>query len=149
MTPVAAAIDTPRKRGPGSLAVLVLGVALGFSLSRIGFTDGRELHRMFVFADLRMFLVFMGGVALTALGLLAAGQWRTLPRRAIHRGTVVGGLLFGAGWTLAGACPGVAFAQLGEGKLWALVSIAGMTVGTLLFSALEHRLRVDRGEACG
>lgn len=149
MTPVAAALGPKSRRGAHDVAVVLLGTALGFALSRIGFTDGKELHRMFVFADLRMFLVFMGGVALTALGLLVTGRWRGLPQRTLHRGTVVGGVLFGLGWVLAGACPGVAFAQLGEGKLWALISIAGMAGGVLLFSLVERRLGVDRGEACG
>jgi uncharacterized membrane protein YedE/YeeE len=55
----------------------------------------------------------------------------------LTKSAVVGGVLFGVGWALAGACPGVAFAQVGEGKLWALVTIAGMVVGTLVF----HRVR--------
>lgn len=147
MTPVAAS-GAPRGVGERAL-VLALGAALGFSLSRIGFTDGVELHRMFVFADLRMFLVFMGGVALTAAGLLAAGRWKSLPPRPIHRGTIAGGVLFGVGWVVAGACPGVAFVQLGEGKLWALISVAGMLTGSLLAGALVRRLQINRGEACG
>lgn len=127
--------------------ILVFGVALGFSLSRIGFTSYAELHKMFVFADLRMFLVFMGGVVVVAAGLLATRRFRALPRRAIHRGTVIGGVLFGLGWAVAGACPGVAFVQLGEGKLWALASIAGIAVGT--FACRGLRREGDDSDVCG
>jgi hypothetical protein len=59
------------------------------------------------------------------------------------RGLVPGGLLFGAGWALTGACPGTALAQVGEGKLIALVSIIGMLVGTYLYG----RIRSMPGEA--
>lgn len=129
MTPIAVAPASSSRR----LWALPLGVALGFSLSRIGFTDYGELHRMFVFADLRLFLVFMGAVLVTGLGTLALGRWRTLPDKRVHRGAVAGGVLFGVGWAIAGACPGAAFAQLGEGKLTALVSIAGIVLGSAAF----------------
>jgi uncharacterized membrane protein YedE/YeeE len=137
---------------------LPLGIALGFSLSRIGFTDYGELHRMFVFADLRLFLVFMGAVLVTGLGTLALGRWRTLPDKRVHRGAVAGGVLFGVGWAIAGACPGAAFAQLGEGKLTALVSIAGIVLGSAAFlvatrpsdrSSPGPSAALQRPEACG
>ena len=132
MTPQALAPSQARTRA----SLVVTGVALGFALSRIGFTDYDALVGMFTFVDLRMFLVFAGGVVLTALGLVVTGRWRA-PPRVLGKGVVVGGVLFGLGWALAGACPGVAFAQVGEGKLWALATIAGMAVGTVVF----HRVR--------
>ncbi len=130
--------------------LLPLGLALGYSLSRIGFTDYAEVHRMFVFDDLRMFLVFMGAVLVTGLGTAALGRWRALPKKRVHLGVVVGGVLFGLGWALTGACPGAALAQLGEGKLYALVSLAGIALGTLAFHALTRRFDVLRSDdACG
>lgn len=131
MTPTAAApASAPKALRP--VLVLALGACLGFALSRIGFTSYAELHRMFVFADLRMFLVFMGGVALTGAGLVVTRRWSALGRTPVQRGTVAGGVLFGVGWAVAGACPGVVFAQLGEGKLWSGLTLAGVVVGTLL-----------------
>jgi uncharacterized protein len=147
MTPVA--VPTPTRLRP--LAVLAFGVALGFSLSKIGFTSFTELHEMFALTELRMFLVFVGGVALTAVGLFAVGRHRhpTMPLRAIHRGTIPGAVLFGLGWAIAGACPGVAFAQLGEGKLWALATVAGIVVGTLACAPLGRRLGLTQEDRCG
>ena len=148
MTPTAA---VPSPSSPLRLALaLPLGVALGYSLSRIGFTDYGELHRMFVFADLRMFLVFLGAVLVTGLGTALLGRWRSLPHKGIHRGVVIGGVLFGLGWAIAGACPGAALAQLGEGKLTALVTLAGIAMGTALFVAVDRRRALVRSEdACG
>jgi hypothetical protein len=132
MTPQAVA---PPQSFARKASVVVLGVVLGFSLSRIGFTDYGELARMFTFADLRMFLVFAGGVVVTGLGLRALKA--DLPRRPVEPRVIVGGVLFGLGWAIAGACPGVAFAQIGEGKLWALLSVAGMFAGTALVTRLR------------
>ncbi|MCC7074887.1 MAG: YeeE/YedE family protein [Deltaproteobacteria bacterium] len=147
MTPTTLA---PSSAGPRHLLALLLGTALGYSLSRIGFTDYAEVHRMFVFADLRLFLVFMGAVLVTGLGTAVLGRWRSLPHKRVHAGVVVGGVLFGLGWAIAGACPGAALAQLGEGKLYALVTLVGVALGTLAFHALDRRLALLRSDdACG
>lgn len=137
MTPQALAPSSSRARVHAAL--VVAGVALGFALSRIGFTDYDALVGMFTFVDLRMFLVFALGVVLTGVGLVVTGRWRA-PRRTLNKSAVVGGVLFGLGWAIAGACPGVAFAQVGEGKLWALVTIAGMVGGTVVFHRVRDRL---------
>ena len=135
MTPQA----LPPSKARTNAGIVLTGTALGFALSRIGFTDYDALVGMFTFVDLRMFLVFAGGVMFTALGLVVTGRWRA-PPRALTKSAVVGGVLFGVGWAIAGACPGVAFAQVGEGKLWALVTIAGMVVGTVVFHRVRDRL---------
>lgn len=109
---------------------LVLGGLLGFSLSRIGFTDYTELHRMLTFVDLRMMFVFAGAVGVAGALLFALRKVRPLPPRPFEKRVVVGGVLFGVGWAIAGACPGAAFAQLGEGKVWAFATLFGIALGT-------------------
>jgi uncharacterized protein len=126
---------------PRPLALLVLGGLLGFSLSRIGFSSYDEVHAMFTFADLRLFLTFLGGVTLLGAALyvvrrVSSPAW---PARPIERGTLLGGVVFGAGWALCGACPGVAVVQLGEGKLYALVTLAGILLGNALFGVVSAR----------
>lgn len=128
---------------PLPLRLTFLGALLGFSLSRIGFTSWDEVHTMFVFADLRMFLSFALGVTLLT-GAFYVIEKRSHPawaERPIHRGTLVGGMLLGAGWALSGGCPGVVLTQLGEGKLYALFALAGIAVGNALYGAfVEARL---------
>ncbi len=124
---------------------LLLGALLGFALSRIGFTDYTQLHRMFTFTDLRLIAVFGGGVVVTAALLWTLrGRIAFAPQPFSVR-AVVGGVVFGVGWAVAGACPGVAFAQLGEGKAWALVTLIGVVVGT----AIADRFVGVRSSACG
>lgn len=120
-----------------------VGALLGFSLANIGFTSWDEVFAMFTFTDLRLLLTFSVGVV--ALGVAFAVIRRRgrpdWPPRPIHRGTLVGGVLFGLGWVLSGACPGVILAQLGEGKLYALFSLAGVLAGNALYGVwLEARL---------
>jgi uncharacterized protein len=134
----------PKRANP--VVVLGFGVLLGFALSRIGFTNYDELHKMFLFSDLRMFLVFCVAVAISAPVFIAMRKSRPLPKKTLHRGTIIGGVMFGLGWAICGACPGVAFAQIGEGKLWAFVTLIGIAVGTLGYAAFHRKyLRFDRG----
>ena len=52
---------------------------------------------------------------------------------------IPGSLLFGIGWGLAGACPGTALTMLGEGKLGALFTIAGIVLGTYFYGLQMSR----------
>jgi uncharacterized membrane protein YedE/YeeE len=119
----------------------LVGLFLGFSLSRIGFASWDQVHAMFVFADLRLFLTFISGVvALTAawpvVSRFATGRW---PRRPIHPGTLTGSVLFGAGWALCGACPAISLVQLGEGQLGAVFTLAGVFAGNWLYAVVHER----------
>ena len=117
-------------------AVVGFGLALGFVLSRLGFTDWGELHGMLTLSDLRLVGAFGVAVVVTAIGLRVLTVGQHLPAKPFHSGIVPGALLFGVGWALSGACPGAALAQLGEGRLTALVSVVGVFVGSALYQAV-------------
>jgi uncharacterized membrane protein YedE/YeeE len=132
------------------LLLFLLAAGLGATLNRIGFSDWDAVRGMFVFQDLRMFLAFC-----TAVVFLVAA-WKLIPRlggpqiefhhRPIHKGTLLGGLVFGAGWALCGACPAIALVQIGEGQLAAGYTLLGIFVGNWLYGVLHARvLRWDTG----
>jgi uncharacterized membrane protein YedE/YeeE len=76
-------------------------------------------------------------VAFAVVRKTSAPAW---PPRPILKGTLLGGVLFGVGWALSGACPGVAVMQLGEGKLYALFILGGIVLGNWLYGALsDHK----------
>lgn len=126
-----------------NLLTIVLGVVFGFCLSRIGFTSWDEVHAMFTFSDLRLVIAFGTAVALLSVGWVVVRRLRpsdpAFSPRPVHKGTLVGGVLFGAGWALSGACPSIALVQLGEGKLGALVTLAGIFLGNALYAEVHER----------
>jgi uncharacterized protein len=56
-----------------------------------------------------------------------------------ERRHVVGSLVFGTGWAIAGACPGPIATQLGQGILWSLFTIAGLAAGVMLYQRRDAR----------
>ena len=124
-----------------------LGLAMGYALSRSGFSEFSELHRMFTLRDARLILVFATAVILIGVAF-RLGCDRAAPR-SLHPGVIPGSVLFGAGWALCGACPAIALVQLGEGRWPALCTVAGLLVGTWLYAPIHRRwFRWDLG-ACG
>ena len=124
-----------------TLKLAFCGALLGFSLANMGFTSWDEVNAMFTFADLRLILTFAVGVVLLAIAFAVfrhreRPDW---PPRPIHKGTLLGGVLFGLGWVVSGACPGVILAQIGEGKLYALFSLAGVLAGNAFYGALLEK----------
>lgn len=124
---------------PHPVVVVLAGVAFGFVVSGIGFTRYDATIAMFTFSEWRMTLAFAGAVALSMVAYRLLRTTRPMIERRLHRGTVPGALIFGVGWVVCGACPSIAFAQLGQGKLWAVWSLLGMVGGSVLFDRLNRR----------
>lgn len=128
---------------------LLLGVVFGFVLSRSGAADYDMIQGMFLFERFQLYGIIGVAVALTAPGLwlikrrgtTAFGRPLHIEQKPLHRGNIAGGLLFGAGWSIAGMCPGPILVNIGEGKIYALAALAGALVGAGAFGALYERLR--------
>ncbi|PJM95656.1 YeeE/YedE thiosulfate transporter family protein [Streptomyces sp. CB01373] len=136
-----------RTRGAILLANIITGLALGFTVSNIGFGDYAELNRMFTFQDLRMFLSFAGAVAIIVVAFALLRVRRTPGR--IHASVIPGAVLFGTGWAISGGCPAIPIIQVAGGYLPALVTIAGVAVGIWLCRWANARFfHLDRG-SCG
>lgn len=133
-----------------ALRSLAIGTFLGFSLTRIGFASWDEVHAMFTFHSLRLTLTFAMAVAVLVVAWAVIGKRRVLPSstKPIHRGTIPGGIIFGIGWAISGGCPSIAFVQLGQGQLGAIVAVAGMFAGNALFSYVNPRKLHVPSESC-
>lgn len=123
------------------LIFMAFGFAFGMVLSRSGAADYNFIQGMFLLDNLQLFGIIGVAVALTAPGLWLlkrrgttfTGQPISIKAKPFHKGNVVGGALFGVGWSLTGMCPGPIIVNIGEGKLYALAAFAGVMVGTFAF----------------
>jgi uncharacterized membrane protein YedE/YeeE len=128
---------------------VLFGAAFGFILSRAGATTYDFYAKLFLFQDLQLMWVIATAAGVGAVGVLVmkrllqqatiTGEPISFAGKPYKKGLVPGSLLFGAGWGLAGACPGTALAMLGEGKLGSLFTITGLLLGTYLYGVIESR----------
>lgn len=123
---------------------LILGTLFGLVLSRSGAADYNYIQGMFLFERFQLYGIIGMAVACTAPGIwaikrfgrTATGQPISIPTKALNRGTIVGSVLFGIGWSMTGMCPGPILVNIGEGKVYALAALAGALVGSGTFGTL-------------
>jgi uncharacterized membrane protein YedE/YeeE len=131
------------------LLYVLLGTIFGFILSRSGAADYNYIQGMFLFEQFQLYGIIGTAVAVTAPGLwllkrfgrTVTGRRLEIELKPLHRGNIVGGLLFGVGWSMAGMCPGPIFVNLGEGKLYAAAALAGALVGAGAFGTMYSRVQ--------
>ncbi len=135
----------------GSILGLVSGLVFGLGLIGAGMTDPLKVKGFLDLAgawDPSLGLVMGGAIALgVPLFALAARRQRSwtgtameIPdNRTIDTRLVLGGLLFGVGWGIAGFCPGPALVALGSGMGAAAVFVAAMLVGMVAHDRFVQR----------
>ncbi len=127
-----------------------VGLIFGIGLILAGMTDpGKVIGFLDLFGawDPSLALV-MGGAILVGVFAFAVAKRRTttflggalhLPdARHVDRRLIVGSLAFGAGWGLAGFCPGPALVSLGAGEIKAAVFVLAMLAGMAGFEIAER-----------
>ena len=133
------------------IASLLAGLVFGLGLIVSGMADPAKVLGFLDLAgpwDPSLALVMVGAISVAAIAFAVArkrtvsllGAAMKLPTaRDIDRRLVVGSLLFGVGWGIAGFCPGPALVALGAGEVKALVFVVAMLVGMGIFEMLERR----------
>ncbi|MBC7918006.1 MAG: hypothetical protein H7Y28_09380 [Rhodoferax sp.] len=129
----------------------LVGLLFGVGLILAGMTDPSKVLGFLDLAgawDPSLALV-MGGAILVGLGAFAVAKKRntTFLGGALHLPTAThidkrligGSVLFGAGWGLAGFCPGPAIVSLGAGQPKAAVFVVAMLLGMVVFEVAERR----------
>jgi uncharacterized membrane protein YedE/YeeE len=123
------------------LAVL-LGTFFGLSLERSGLGDPHRLTGVFYFRDFTVPKVMFTAIVVASTGIYLLADLHLLELSRVwiiptfFWPQLAGGLLFGLGFVMSGYCPGTSVAGLATGRLDALVVMAGISVGSLLFAIL-------------
>ncbi len=144
-------LGTSRLPGRALLAYLVLGTLFGVVLVKSEVVSWYRIQEMFRFQAFHMYgiigsAVLVAGVSLQLirrLGIRALdGQPIVVPRKVMESGTRywLGGIIFGLGWAMVGACPGPLFALIGAGAGIMTVVLLSAIAGTWVYGALRPRL---------
>lgn len=132
-----------------NLKYLVFGVVFGIMLVKSEVMSWYRIQEMFRLQSFHMYGVIGTAVIVGALSVWIIKKFgiRTLQNEPVvfrdkkfTWGNVIGGLLFGMGWALTGACPGPLFAQIGSGFLVVVITLLSAIAGTWFYGLLKERL---------
>lgn len=131
------------------LVALLLGIFFGIVLVKSEVVSWFRIQKMFRFEEAHMYLIIASAVVVGAISvfIIKRLQMRTVQGEAIvirekpfNKGVVVGGIIFGMGWAITGACPGPIYAQMGSGAYMAVITFVAALAGAYLYAFLQPRL---------
>lgn len=144
-------INESQKKHPYwyNIKYVLVGIAFGIILVKSEVISWFRIQEMFRLQSFHMYGV-IGTAVIT--GILSVWLIKKYKLKTIHgeqvsfhpktfnKGQVIGGLLFGMGWAITGACPGPLYAQVGTGAIAILVVIGSAIAGTWLYGLLREKL---------
>ena len=142
-------ISAQTQSAVGLWIYLAIGLLFGLVLVKSEAASWYRIQEMFRFQSFHMYGI-MGSAVVTGLittwllrrfkkTSLSGEPIQVVPKVGRQR-YIYGGLLFGAGWGLAGVCPGPIFVLIGAGALPMLIVLVFALIGTWVYGALQTRL---------
>jgi uncharacterized membrane protein YedE/YeeE len=132
-----------------NIKYLVFGMLFGIVLIKAEVISWYRIQEMFRLQSFHMYGVIGSAVAVGALSVFLIkklniktiyGEKIILPQKPLDKGQIIGGLLFGFGWAMTGACPGPLYAQLGYGATVILFTIFMAILGTWVYGRIRNKL---------
>lgn len=133
---------------PKKFGFLLFGIIFGFAINRVGASDYNIIVGMFTGYTLQVAWVILTAIVVGNLGMLLLVKFRNktikgevlnIKEKPFYKRNILGGAIFGIGWAVSGACPGTALVQIGEGKILAFFTVAGLIFGTYLYAFFIER----------
>ncbi len=132
-------------RRPAQLLIgLLLGVAFGFLLQRGGATRYDVIIGQLMLEDFTVVKIMLSAVVVGTLGvhlMKSLGLAELHPKPGSVGTSLIGGLIFGAGFATLGYCPGTIAGAVGQGSMDALLGgVVGILIGSGVLAAVYPRL---------
>ncbi len=132
-----------------NIKYLIAGIFFGALLVKAEVISWFRIQEMFRLQSFHMYGV-IGSAVLT--GIISVwlikkfrvktiyGELIEVHPKKFNKGQVYGGLLFGFGWPITGACPGPLFAQIGSGATVISITLFSAIAGTWLYGKIREKL---------
>jgi uncharacterized protein len=127
----------------------IAGILFGILLVKSEVISWFRIQEMFRLQSFHMYGIIGSAIAVGMLSVFLIkkfniktidGETINLEPKKFNKGQIYGGLLFGFGWALTGACPGPLFAQIGTGATVIIVSLFFAILGTWVYGKLRNKL---------
>ena len=135
--------------GLANLKYLLVGLLFGVVFVKAEIISWFRIQEMFRLDSFHMYGVIGSAVLVGMVSVFLIKQFniKTVQGETVHiapktfnKGQIYGGLIFGLGWAITGACPGPLFAQIGSGFVVVLVTLLSAIAGTWLYGYFRDRL---------
>ncbi|MBQ4820935.1 DUF6691 family protein [Aquimarina sp. MMG016] len=133
-----------------SIIYLVIGVFFGIVLFKSEAASWFRIYEMFQFGSFHMYGIIGSavGLGIIIIQFIKRKNIKSFYNEEIHippkersfSRYMFGGIIFGLGWALAGACPGPMFVLLGAGYLPIFIVIISAILGTFLYGVIKDKL---------
>ena len=133
-----------------SIIYLLIGIFFGIVMLKSEAASWFRIYEMFQFKAFHMYGIIGSAlvVGIIFIQLIKQYKIKTFSGEEIHFVDknksifryLLGGIIFGLGWALAGACPGPMFTLLGAGFFPIIIVILGALLGTWLYGLLKNKL---------
>jgi uncharacterized protein len=132
-----------------NIIYILPGIFFGFILTNSEVISWFRIRQMFLFEEAHIYLIIGFAIIVGAASILILKKLKiqSLNNQSLNfigkeynKGTFYGGLIFGIGWAITGACPGPIFAQIGAGEFAAFSTLIGAILGAYLYNIFKQKL---------
>jgi len=131
------------------LKYLFVGIAFGIVFVKAEIISWFRIQEMFRLQSFHMYGVIGTAIVTGMISIFVikkfkiktlVGEEVVIDKKKFNKGQIFGGLLFGIGWAITGACPGPLFAQIGSGFTVVIVTFLSAVAGTWVYGYLQPKL---------
>ncbi len=131
------------------LKYLFLGFIFGVILIKAEVVSWFRIQEMFRFQAFHMYGIIGSAIVVGAISILLIKKFKVktiygkeiiIAPKEFTKGNIIGGLIFGLGWAMTGACPGPLYALIGSGLLVVTVVLFFAVLGTWAYGRLKDKL---------
>ncbi len=132
------------------ISYLTIGIFFGIIMYKSEAASWFRIYEMFQFGSFHMYGIIGSALVLGVIGIqiikrnnikaIGGKQMNLNPKNKSVARYLIGGIIFGLGWALAGACPGPMYVLAGAGYYSILVVIGGALLGTFVYGITKDKL---------
>jgi uncharacterized membrane protein YedE/YeeE len=132
-----------------NLKYIFVGIIFGIVFVKAEILSWFRIQEMFRFQSFHMYGVISSAVFVGMISVFIIkkfniktiyGEPIKISPKEFNKGNIYGGLLFGMGWALTGACPGPLYAQIGAGATAVIVTLFSAILGTWVYGFFRSKL---------
>ncbi len=125
------------------------GTLFGIILIKAEVVSWFRIQEMFRFQSFHMYGVIMSAIVVGMISILLIkkfnaksieGEVIKIEPKKFSWGNVIGGIIFGLGWALTGACPGPLYALVGAGVYVMAIALLAAVLGVWMYGKFQHKL---------